>query len=107
MVELQDKFDSFKNLDTVVVAVSQEDRDLESATKFLQGFKPDLPFTIVADFNREKTQAYDRTTAYFMDKSGKVRQVFPMLIHERASWDPILTEIKSILAQPPAQKTSY
>ena len=39
---------------------------------------------------------FDRTTAYFIDSEGVVRQVFPMLIHSRPSWDAILGEIERL-----------
>ena len=76
-----------------VIAVAQEDKDLESHGKFLKNFKTPPPFDIVADLDRQATARYDRTTAYLIDKQGVVRQVFPMLIHHRASWQAILHEV--------------
>jgi len=84
-------------LDTVVIAIAQEDRDLESHAKFLAHFGDDpIPFDIVADLGYEKTKPYGRTRTYFIDKKGVVRQVFPQLIHHRASWDVVLGEVKRI-----------
>ena len=83
----------FESRDIAVIAIAQEDKDLESHGKFLAPFGEDgPPFEIVADLNREQTIAYDRTTAYLIDKQGVVRQVFPMLIHHRATWKAILHE---------------
>lgn len=78
-----------------MIAISQEDKDLESASRFLSSF-PERKFDIVADLNREKTAAIDRTTAYYVDEHGVVQQVFPMLIHHRPSWDALLGEIDRI-----------
>ena len=93
-------YDEFEKRDTTVIAVSQEDTDLKSHGKFLNQFKEEPPFDIVADLKREKTKRYDRTTAYLIDKKGIVRQVFPMLIHERASWRAVLHEMDRLLGEP-------
>lgn len=90
---MQSKYDEFEERDTVVIDVAQEDTDLASHGKFLVNFSPGPRFDIVADIDRKKTKKYDRTTAYLIDKEGMVRQIFPMLIHERASWGGILHEI--------------
>lgn len=89
-------YPEFEKRDTVVIAVSQEDTDLETHGNLLNGFVKPVPFEIVADLNREKTTMYDRTTAYLIDKQGVVRQVFPMLIHHRAAWPAILNEIDEL-----------
>jgi alkyl hydroperoxide reductase subunit AhpC len=91
-------YGEFKKRKTTVIAIAQEDKNLESHGKFLKSFKGDIPFAIVADLNREKTPKYDRTTAYLIDRKGIVRQIFPMLIHERASWQAILHEIDKLTA---------
>ncbi len=93
-------YDEFEKRDTVVIAIAQEDTDLESHGKIYNRFKPAPRFDIVADVNRAQTQAYKRTTAYLIDKKGIVRQVFPMLIHHRPSWRAILNEIDRISARP-------
>jgi len=86
--------------DTVAIAISQEDTDLKSARKFMKAFKGKTPrFAIAADFNRKATPKYDRTTTYFVDKSGVVRQVFPMSISHRASWDTVISEIDRLLVK--------
>lgn len=89
-------YDEFTKRDTIVIAVSQEDKDLESHGKFLKHFKTKAPFDIVADLDRKVTKSYDRTTAYLIDKKGIVRQVFPSLIHTRANWRAILNEIDAL-----------
>ena len=83
----------FESRDITVIVIAQEDKELESHGKFLARFGEDgPPFEIVADLNRERTIAYDRTTTYLIDRDGVVRQVFPMLIHHRAAWQAILHE---------------
>ena len=89
-------YGEFEQRDTVVIAVAQEDSDLKSHGRFLEKFPSPPPFDIVADVGRKKTKAYDRTTAYLIDKKGIVRQIFPMLIHHRASWQAMRGEIDGI-----------
>lgn len=89
-------YDAFTDNDTVVIAVAQEDTDLQTHAKFARKFKSPPPFDIVADLGRKVTKRYDRTTAYLIDKKGIVRQVFPMLIHHRASWHAILKEVEKL-----------
>ncbi len=91
-------YGEFEQRDTVVIAVAQEDSDLKTHGKMLKRLKAPLPFDIVADLQREVTKRYDRTTAYLIDKQGVVRQIFPMLIHKRASWRAILHEIDKLEA---------
>lgn len=98
---MQEVYDAFLGRDTVVIAVAQEDTDLKSHGKFLRNFGSGPPFDILADIGRKKTKRYDRTTAYLIDKSGVVRQVFPMLIRSRASWNAILNEIDRIFSGGP------
>jgi hypothetical protein len=80
----------------VVIAIAQEDKQLEEHGMLPASFGRDLPFDVVADLNRAETEAYDRTTAYLIDKNGIVRQVFPMLIHNRPSWEAILREVDRV-----------
>ena len=89
-------YDEFTKRDTVVIAIAQEDTDLESHGQFLRKFSSPPPFDIVADLGRKETPRYDRTTAYLIDKEGVVRQVFPMLIHSRPTMSALLNEVDRI-----------
>ena len=91
-------YDTFERLDTVVVAIAQEDKSLEEHGRILKKLK-EPPFDVVADLDREITTTYDRTTAYLIDKEGVVRQVFPMLIHARPTWTAIVGEIEALVAE--------
>lgn len=82
--------------DTVVIAIAQEDEDLESHGKILQKIGGDMPFDVLADLERKGTPRYDRTTAYLIDKNKVVRQIFPMLIHSRPSWWAIVHQIDEL-----------
>ncbi len=88
--------DELEALNTVVVGLSQEDKDLASAGKMAKGWPDPLPFELVFDFDRAVTKAYDRTSAYLIDEQGVVRQVFPMLIHHRPSWEALLGEVRGL-----------
>lgn len=85
-------------MDTVVIAMAQEDKALDEHGRMLDALKPEPRFPVVADLNREKTLQYDRTTAYLIDKEGVVRQIFPMIIHARPSWEVVLDEMERVLA---------
>lgn len=86
-------YDDVAARDTVVIAIAQEDTTLEDHGQLPQSFGRPLPFDVVADLGREQTKAYDRTSAYLIDKNGIVRQVFPMLTHYRSNWQAILREV--------------
>jgi peroxiredoxin len=93
---LQQVYDEFERRDTVVIAIAQEDTDLDKHAQMAAKIKPKPRFEIVADLNRAKTGAYDRITAYLIDKNGRVRQIFPMLVRTRPSWEAVLNEIDRI-----------
>jgi len=93
-------YDQFTELDTRVVAISQEDEELSKFAAMPGRLKPMPRFDILADLMRKETLAYDRTTAYLIDRQGIVRQIFPMVIHTRPSWKIILKETKKMLGKP-------
>jgi peroxiredoxin len=86
-------YEQFEALDTVVIAVAQEDTDLQKHAQFAGKFKPEPKFVLVADLNRKDTQAYDRVTTYLLDKEGVVRQILPQMLSKRASWEAALGEV--------------
>lgn len=97
---MQKIYGSFEERNVTVIAVAQEDTDLKTHGKMLKRFGKDGPkFEVVADLNRKVTTRYDRTSAYLIDKQGIVRQIFPMLIHSRPSWQAILSEIDNVLGE--------
>ncbi|GJM26464.1 MAG: hypothetical protein DHS20C16_28790 [Phycisphaerae bacterium] len=93
---MQESYDEFEKLDTVVVAVAQEDKDLVTHAKFLKHFKPAPKFRVVADLKGQTKGRYHQTSTYLIDKSGRVREIFPMMVHHRASWGPILERVRSL-----------
>ena len=80
------------------IAISQEDRDVESARRFLEHFDETRSFDIVFDIDRAATKRYHRTTTYLIDERGVVRQVFPSLIHHRPAWSTVLEEVERLSA---------
>jgi len=86
-------YDELEARDTMVIAIAQEDESLEEHGTLLSAFEPFPRFEIGADLGRERTTAYDYTTAYLIDEQGIVRQVFPMLAYSRPSWRAILSEV--------------
>lgn len=89
-----------------MIAVAQEDTSLEGHGKIYQHFSPAPRFQIVADLGRKTTDPYGRTRTYLIDKTGIVRQVFPQLLHHRASWKAILNESRRLLASGDPEPTS-
>ncbi|NOX58143.1 MAG: peroxiredoxin family protein [Planctomycetes bacterium] len=93
---MQEKYDAFRKLDTVVIAIAQEDTDLATHGRIRKYFKPEPHFELVADLNGKTKVRYHQTSTYFIDKTGHVREIFPMLIHHRASWEPILNRMQEL-----------
>jgi len=91
-------YDQFIAQDTQVVAISQEDTALDTFAGMPARLKPEPRFTLLADLKRKESLAYDRTTAYLIDKEGIVRQIFPMIIHTRPSWKMVLGEVEKLNA---------
>lgn len=94
---MQDIYDEFTSRNAAVIAIAQEDTDMDSHANIFRGFGPPS-FNVVADLNREKTTDYKRTTAYLIDPEGVVRQVFPMMIRHRPSWKAIINELDRVKA---------
>jgi len=92
-------YDAFEAQGLQVIAVAQEDTSLENHGKFHAHFAPAPRFEIVADIGRVATQPYGRTRTYLIDEAGVVRQVFPHLLHHRATWKAVLNESKRVLAE--------
>jgi len=90
-------YDRVDSLDAVVIAIAQEDTDLDSHGRFYENFKPEPKFELCADFSRTETTRYERTSTYLIGKDGAIKQVFPQLIHFRANWDGVLRECGRIL----------
>ena len=82
-------------MNTAVVALSQEDVELEKFA-LMPARISEGRFPILADLERASTTRWDRTTAYLIDREGKVRQIFPMIIHARPSWRVVRREIEQL-----------
>jgi len=91
-------YNEFEKRNLHVVAIAQEDKQLESHARLPARLPDGYEFDIVADLNHEHTQQYDRVTTYYITRDGVVRQVFPQLIHHRAAWWAILNEVDRIRA---------
>ena len=91
-MELRDLYERFEALGARVVAISQEDEDLSLAVRMAESVEP--PFDLLFDLERRESTAFDRTTAYLIDEGGVVREIFPMIIHARPSWEVVLGELE-------------
>lgn len=79
-----------------MVAIAQEDKDLVSHAKFLKHFKDAPKFKLTADIEGLTKDQFHQTTTYLIDKSGRVREIFPMMVHHRASWAAVLEQIGAL-----------
>ena len=57
------------------------------------GLPQPLPFLILADFERQATARYDRTTTYWINPNGVVEEVFPAMTHIRPNWRAVLNRM--------------
>lgn len=89
-------YDQFEAKNTAVIAIAQEDQDLESHAKFMAEQRKELRFRIVADLNRAKTTMLDHTTTYLIDRDGVVRQIFPATVTLRPDWRAVLNELERL-----------
>lgn len=99
-MELRDLAELFADQDVSILALSQEDDDLDKARRMHRSLGGgELPLTLAFDLERRETQAFDRTTAYLVDREGVVQQVFPMIIHSRPSGVVLLKEAMAMNAR--------
>ena len=90
-------YGEFEKRGAVVISVAQEDKDLESHGKMLKRIRVSDPqFIIAADIGHKTSTAFDRTSVYLIDADGVVREIFPMLIRQRASWEPVLRAMDAL-----------
>lgn len=93
-------YEEIAGRDTAVIAVSQEDTEVDAShyEAFLRRLEPGPYFEVLVDANRAATGRYERTTAYLLDREGVVRQIFPMIIHARPTWEAFLPELERLNA---------
>ena len=94
-------YDEVEAMNVTVLAVAQEDTDLESHGKFLKHFDGAPRFELAADLERQGTGRYQRTSTYLISEDGEILQVFPATIHHRPSWSSVLGEVRTRLDTSP------
>ena len=98
--QLQELVEEFEARDTVVVTIANEERDPADSAKVRNHLGGEEPaFVNLVDMGWSLAEHFERTTAYWVDAEGVVRQVFPMEIYSRPPWWAILNEIDDLLAQ--------
>lgn len=90
--ELRELYAEFEERDVAILGISSEERNMMDHANVIGelGFMPE--WDLVTDIGY-RHDAYERTTAYFVERTGEVRQVFPMEIYDRPPWWAILNEI--------------
>ncbi|MDJ0840852.1 MAG: hypothetical protein QNK37_30350 [Acidobacteriota bacterium] len=98
LVQLQKVYDEFEKRDIEVIAVSLEAAEMEQHAKTLKRF-PNRRFKLAGALNWEGMDAWARTTGYLIDKTGVIRQVFPMETYNRPDWWSVLNEADRLLGK--------
>ena len=91
---MHEGYDAFEQRGVPVILVAQEDDDLAKHARMFSSFDPAPRFDVVADLERQVTTRWDRATIYAIDAEGVVQQVFPQLLHYRASWGAIAVDLR-------------
>ncbi len=81
------------------MAISQEDDELAAAEGMAAKLGGDLPFEMGFDLERRVTTAYDRVTAYLIDRDGIVQQIYPMTVRARPSSVILLKDALALAAR--------
>ncbi len=93
LVELQDLYPEFETRGVEIIAVSNDEKSFMAHTKVIGQLGERPPYPILCDAKRKHTTAYERTTAYLVERDGSIGQVFPMEIYDRPPWWAIINEI--------------
>lgn len=103
---IRDQFADFKKIGAVVLGVSTD--SVESHKKFAETY--DLPFTLLADVNKEMVGAYGvfgekkmmgktymgvRRTSFLLDPEGKVAKVYEKVKPERHAAE-VIADLKAL-----------
>ncbi len=80
----------------MVIAVAQEEKNLQDLGKIHGKFKPRPKFALLADIGRKQTSKYDKVTVYLIDKKSTVAQVFDATVRTRPPWDAVLAELRAL-----------
>ena len=96
-MKLPDLEAEFEKRDTIIVAVTSEERNMDEHALIANHFEEPPPFQHAPDIGRKATAAYERTSSYLIDKQGIVREVFPMEIYGRAPWWSVLRGMDAAL----------
>ena len=98
-MKLQTLYDEFEERNTVVVAVTSEERTMEEHAKIAHHLEVAPRFEHAPDFGYRATRAYERTASYLIDEQGIVREIFPMEIYGRAPWWSVLAGLDRALEE--------
>lgn len=89
-------YDAFEERRTPVLAIANEESWYHENQKLDEHLEGDRRFHNAVDFNYKLSYTFEREAAYLIDKRGKIAQVFPMEVYERAPWWSVLNEIDRI-----------
>ena len=72
LVELQDLYPEFESRAVEIIAVSNEEKNFMAHTKVIGQLGERPPYPILCDAKRKHTTAYERTTAYLVERDGTI-----------------------------------
>ena len=98
LVQLQERYKEFKNLDTELVSISREEKlDVEGLGRIRE--RQGVKFVLLTDYQNKQTPSYSQGAflTYIIDKQGIIRAVLPGTTYDRPSGQTILETTHSVL----------
>ena len=98
LVQLQERYDEFKKLDTELVSISREEKlGVEGLGRIRE--RQGIKFVLLNDYKNEQTPSYSQGAflTYIIDKQGVIRAVLPGTTYDRPSGQTILETAQRVL----------
>ncbi len=98
LVQLQERYDAFKQLDAEIVSISREEElGVEGLGRIRE--RQGVEFVLLIDYQNKQTPAYSQGAflTYIIDKQGAIRAVLPGTTYDRPSGQAILESVQRIL----------
>lgn len=98
LVQLQERYDEFKKLDTELVSISREEKlGVEGLGRIRQ--RQGIKYVLLNDYQNKQTSSYSQGAflTYIIDKQGIIRAVLPGTTYDRPSGQTILETAQKVL----------
>ena len=107
LVQLQERYDDFKQLDTELVSISREEKlGVEGLGRIRE--RQGVKFVLLTDYQNKQTPSYSQGAflTYIIDKQGIIRAVLPGTTHDRPPGQVILETARRVLKADRRQRRS-